>query len=421
MEIGGGAAGEADAGGVPADVQRSMRAEADRLLDFARLSRTARGFGWLGDRGELLDRPLELWITCRMTHSAVLGLLTGRSEFAALVDHGVTALRTVFRDERHGGWFATVDGATAAPVDASKQAYAHAFVLLAASSTVVAGRPGARELLDEARAVHEEHFWNESKTRVWESFSADWSTTEPYLGINPVMHTVEAFLAVHDVTGEQVYLERAEEMSRQVARWAGEREWRIPEHFDLDGAPLPDYNRERPADPFRPYGATVGHALEWSRLLLSVGATRAAAGAAYDTGLVQAAVSLADRAVSDGWATDGADGFVYTTDWDGRPVVRARMHWVLCEAIAAAYAVGLVTRENRWDDLAVDWWRYARRYLIDAEHGSWRHELDDANRPAHETWVGKPDVYHALQMCLLVGDGLPLAPSFATALSRRPG
>jgi len=402
------------------DVAAQLRAEADRLLDFGLRSRVERGFGWLDDTGGVLPRPLELWVTCRMTHSAALGLLTGRAEFAAMVDHGVRALRTAFRDADHGGWFARIDGATGAVVDGSKEAYAHAFVLLAASSAVVAGRPGAVELLDEAREVHDAHFWIAAKTRVRESFSADWTTTEPYLGINSVMHTVEAFLAVHDVTGEAVYLDRAESMTRQTADWARARDWRIPEHFDADGTVLPDYNRDRATDPFRPYGATVGHGLEWSRLALSVVAARRSLDSSYDGGeLVTAASELAGRAVADGWAADGADGFVYTTDWDGRPVVRARLHWVVCEAIAAAYALHRVTGEQRWAADVVTWWRYAQQHLIDTERGSWHHELSASNQVAHETWEGKPDIYHALQMCLLVGDELPLAPSFATALAAR--
>ncbi len=400
------------------EVAGAMRAEADRLLDFALASRVEHGFAWLDDAGRPTDRPLELWLTCRMTHVAALGLLSGRREFAELVDHGVHALSGAFHDLTHGGWFASISSGK--PVDDRKQAYPHAFVLLAASSAVVAGRPGAAELLALARQVHEEHFWVASKNLVQESFSADWSSSEPYLGVNATMHTVEAFLAVHDVTGESHYLDRAEAMTLQVARWARARDWRIPEHFDADGRLLPDYNRERPADPFRPFGATVGHGLEWSRLALSVRASRMRASASYNGDeLATAATELADRAVADGWAVDGADGFVYTTDWDGQPVVRARMHWVVCEAIGAAYALGLVTGEKRWRDSVLTWWRYAQEHLIDTEHGSWHHELDEHNHVAHGTWVGKPDVYHALQICLLVGDALPLAPSFATAVAER--
>ena len=45
----------------------------------------------------------------------------------------------------------------------------------------------------------------------------------------------------------------------------------LPEHFTADWEPVPDYHRDDPAHPFRPYGVTVGHLLEWSRLTLLLG------------------------------------------------------------------------------------------------------------------------------------------------------
>ena len=39
------------------------------------------------------------------------------------------------------------------------------------------------------------------------------------------------------------------------------------------GTVLPDYNRDEPLHPFRPYGATFGHSLEWSRFLLQLDAS----------------------------------------------------------------------------------------------------------------------------------------------------
>ena len=50
--------------------------------------------------------------------------------------------------------------------------------------------------------------------------------------MNTTMHTVEAFLALHDVTGESRYLDRAKAIALQVAEWARPRDWRFPEHFD---------------------------------------------------------------------------------------------------------------------------------------------------------------------------------------------
>lgn len=90
------------------------------------------------------------------------------------------------------------------------------------------------------------------------------------------------------------------------------------------------------------------------------------------------------------------------------------MHWVLCEALAAAAALHRRTGDTRHAEHYERWWRHARRHLIDAERGSWHHELGPDLLPAATVWAGKPDVYHAVQACLL--PRLPLAPSLAVAL-----
>ena len=128
--------------------------------------------------------------------------------------------------------------------------------------------------------------------------------------------------------------------------------------------------------------------------------------------LLPAAAALFDRAVLDGWAVDGADGFVYTTDWDGNPVVRDRMHWVVAEGIAAAAALPTRTGDDRYADLAATWWAYAERYLFDRTYGSWHHQLDASNQVIDTVWPGA-DLYHAVQATVI--PRLPLAPSLATA------
>ena len=134
---------------------RWLEGETDRLLGFGRRSMVpSGGFARQTDAGEAQDGPAELWITCRMTHVYALGELLGRPGCAGLVDHGITALREVFADREHGGWFAEVRG-PGEPADATKAAYPHAFVVLAASSATVAGRPGAAELLADALAVQQ--------------------------------------------------------------------------------------------------------------------------------------------------------------------------------------------------------------------------------------------------------------------------
>jgi mannose/cellobiose epimerase-like protein (N-acyl-D-glucosamine 2-epimerase family) len=401
---------------VPGDPAYLAAQRAD-LLRFAAGARHELGFGYLDERGAVDgSRPVELWITCRMTHVLSLGTMAGEppapggpdgSALSDLARHGVVALRGPLRDRENRGWFAAVDAT--GPVTPAKQAYGHAFVVLAAASASAAGVPGADDLLAEALLV-QDRFWQDDHGLVVDEWDRGWERLDDYRGVNANMHTVEAYLAAGDVTGETRWHKRAGRIAATVAGWARTTGWRVPEHFDTSWRPLPEHHRDRPADPFRPYGATVGHGLEWARLLVAVDATLAQP----PPELVGAAVRLFDRAVTDGWDVDGATGFVYTTDWDGRPVVRARMHWVLAEAVAAAEVLGRVTGERRYGEWRDRWWRWADEHLVDHEHGSWHHELDTRNVPAGRTWPGKPDVYHAYQAALL--PALPVVPSFAAAL-----
>src|SRR3712207_2885650 len=127
-----------------------------------------------------------------------------------------------------------------------------------------------------------------------------WTRTDPYRGVNANMHSVEALLAATDATGDLRWAERARRIAERVVGWARENEWRIPEHFDADWSPQPELNRDRPDDQFKPYGATPGHGLEWSRLLLQLDATLTGtpeAPARVDRGvdLAGAAAALYDR------------------------------------------------------------------------------------------------------------------------------
>ena len=387
--------------------------QARGLVDFARASvRPEGGFWWLDDRGAPdPSEPLHTWIACRMTHVFALAHLRGEPDTAAVVDHGIASLTGLLRDPDHDGWFASV-GFDGAPIDAGKAAYPHSFVVLAASTATRAGRPGARELLDEALAIVSRYFWDEQAGRTLESWSRDWSTPEDYRGANSSMHMVEAFLAAGDATGDPRWFERARRIcAHLIDDVAAHRDWRLPEHFTADWTPQLDYNEQQPADQFRPYGYTIGHLLEWSRLLLQV----ESALADPPPWLLADARSLFDTAVRRGWAVDGADGFVYTLGWDDLPVVRERMHWVLAEAIGAAAVLAARTGEDEYSRWYRAFWEYAQRYLIDTEDGAWRQELDPQNRPASTVWRGKPDVYHAYQATLL--PLLPVTPSLAAGVT----
>ena len=246
-----------------------------------------------------------------------------------------------------------------------------------------------------------------------DAWDRDWTTPSSYRGLNATMHAVEAMLAAADATGDQVWVERTARVCDWLVELAEAHDHRLPEHFDEQWRPLLDFNRDRPDDPFRPFGATVGHALEWSRLLLDLESVRPFPQA------LPTARALFERAVADGWSADGAPGFVYTTDWTGRPVVRERMHWVVAEAIGAASTLAALTGEASYDDWARLWWAHVEECFVDRERGSWHHQLDPTNRPVATVWPGKPDLYHAVQ-ATLVGR-LPVSASFGGAIRKLRG
>ncbi|MGY2003367.1 AGE family epimerase/isomerase [Blastococcus sp. SYSU DS1024] len=382
----------------------------DRLLDFAARSRLPDGFGYLGPDGALLaDRPQEGWIVARMTHVFGLAALLGRPGADDLARHGVEALRSgPLHDPVHGGWCATAD-------DGTKAAYVHAFVVLAGATATAAGIHGGRALLDEALGVWHDRFWDEDAGLAVEEWDRTWTRLDGYRGANANMHGVEAVLAAADAVDDAALAARLRGQAlrsteRVVHGFARVRDWRLPEHFTPGWEPLPEHNAAHPADPFRPYGVTVGHQFEWARLAVHLRA------ALPDPPgwLLDDAVALFDAAATRGWAADGADGFPYTLDWDDRPVVGARMHWVLCEAVAAAAVLARVTGEPGYRALADRWRAHGEERFADPVTGSWHHELTPSGEVAEGTWAGQPDAYHLAQMLLVVDR--PVRGSIAAAL-----
>ena len=368
------------------------------------------GAAWLSDDGSpWLDRGVETWITCRTVHVYSIGVLLGLPGSRPVAEAALAGLLGPLRDDEHGGWYSSV-GADLTPAP-GKTAYAHAFAVLAGSSATTAGLTGGPQLLADALATFEKWFWDEAAGKAVDAWDTTFSTLDPYRGINANMHTVEALLAAADVTGERVWLDRAARIGAFAASSAAGNGWRLPEHFTADWVPCPELNADQPDDRFKPYGATVGHGLEWSRLMLHLEAA-GAEGADW----VAAARGLFARATTDGWAVDGTDGFVYTTDWLGTPVVRDRMHWVAAEAIGAAAALEQRTGEPQYADWYARIWDYVDRSVIDHQHGSWHHQLTPDNIPVATVWPGKADLYHAFQATLI--PRLPLAPSLATAIAR---
>ena len=372
------------------------------------------GSYWLGDDGTpWKDRNRETWITCRMTHVYSLAAFTGHAGAEALVDAGLKGLTGELHDDANGGWYAAVtpDGDHIG----IKQCYAHAFVLLAASSATLLGRPGAAELLADAQQVFLKRFWDDEIGLSVDTWNEDFTELDAYRGLNANMHSVEAFLAVADVTGDETWRTRAGRIIDHVVGWAEANNWRIPEHFHEDWSVDLECNADKKDDQFKPYGATPGHGIEWARLITQYALSASGLAESRKAQLVDVAENLFHRAVTDGWNADGAPGIVYTTDWNGVPVVHDRMHWTLAEAINTSSVLAHVTGKAEYADLYSTFLRYADEYVIDHVNGSWFHQLDRTNQPIGTVWPGKSDLYHATQsMMIPLGD-----PSMSIAVAAR--
>lgn len=385
-----------------------LRARADALLGFFEPASVdpAGGFAVLDTQGRPLPGgPCELHTTTRLVHAFALAALMGRPGAEAIVDHGLRHLWNGHRDPAHGGYFWSAgDGG-----DRRKQAYGHAFVLLAAASAKVAGHPDADRLLVDVSQVIEERFWDEQAGVSREEFEADWTPFSDYRGQNSNMHLTEALMAAYEATGEADYLGMAERIAAAIiGTHARAADWRVPEHFTAGWEVDPDYA----GDPtFRPFGTTPGHALEWARLLVQLWELT---GRAADW-MPEAARALFARAVREGWHPRG--GFVYTLDAEGRPHVPDRYWWPVCEGIGAAAALGAIDADPGYEAWYRRIWDVAARLFIDRVDGGWHPQIGPDDRPSARPFAGKPDIYHAAQACLIP----LLPPSVGLAVGLRDG
>jgi len=381
--------------------------QGQRLLEHYRGAQVAGGFGTLDDGGRLTGSSAVTIVTARMVHCYSVAALMGVPGAGVLADHGLAALLDgPLRDKAHDGWFESEDDAS------RKQAYVHAFVALAAASAVMASRSRADELCVAATGVIEQYFWLPDEGVMAPSFSADWHDDENYRGANANMHTTEAFLALADATGNDLWLERAlglvKRFGHDIART---HKYRLPEHFDTDWQMLPHYNVDQSTDDLRPWGMTPGHFAEWGGLLLKVEAALLERERAAPDWLCEDAMGLFDSAMALGWDVDGAPGMVYTIGWDNAVCVANRPWWVQVEAANTAYMLLRRTGERRFENVYRMIWDYTAHHIIDRDAGGWRPEIDRDGVRTQRVYPLREDLYHAFQAT--VTPLLPISSSLA--------
>jgi sulfoquinovose isomerase len=357
------------------------------------------GFHTLADDGTPNPGTMrQLHETCRMVHCFAIAHQLGLPGAERFVDHGMRYLWTAHRDPVHGGYFWGLDDT--GPVNPLKQAYGHAFVLLAASSAKVIGHPDADRLMEDVVGILKTRFWDQQAGATTEEYSRDWQALGSYRGQNSNMHLTEALMAAYEAFARPEFLQMAESIAGLfIDKHARAENWRVPEHYASDW----QIDRNYAGDPmFRPFGTTPGHALEWARLLVQLWSL----GGQNKPWLLAAAQGLFAKTTAIGWdATTG--GFYYTLDWEDRPNRPERYWWPCAEGIGAAAVLASVFPDDPLYEL---WyrriWGFVDAHLIDHTHGGWFAELDADLARVSTVFHGKPDIYHALQACLI-----PLLPA----------
>lgn len=376
--------------------------QANRLFDFFQRNsiNPKGGFHDLDTFGRPLDadNPLrQIHSTSRMVHCFAIGSLLGLPGSDEIVDHGMRYLWEHHRDKQNRGYFWSLDDN--GPRDDSKQAYGHAFVLLAASSAKLTGHPLADAMIADVTEVIETRFWDDKHGVTTEEYARNWAPISDYRGQNSNMHLTEALMAAYEATGNQAYLKKAGRIAQFIiGKHAASLDYRVAEHFSQNW----ELDREYLGNEmFRPSGTTPGHWLEWSRLLYQLWIL----GHKSESWLTSAARQLFHRSVELGWdKTQG--GFFYTLDWDNTPKMREKLWWPVCEAIGASAFLTNFDRDPYFEIWYRRFWDFAANHLIDHENSGWRPELKEDLAPTERLFRGKPDIYHAVQACLI-----PLFPT----------
>lgn len=379
-----------------------LKQQAKQILDFydPRAINPGGGFSDLDENGQPFGDVRALHSTTRMVHCFAIAQLLQRPGAADIVDHGMQYIWKKHRDTRFGGYIWSLGDS--GPLDVTKQAYGHAFVLLAAASAKCVGHPLADKLLADVTDVINHKFWEPVPGAVSEEYAQDWSPISTYRGQNSNMHMTEALMAAFEATGEKDYLHKAKSIAGHIIRHhAAAHDYSVAEHFRADWTLDLDY---KGSDMFRPAGTTPGHWLEWARLLLQLWALDGK----QEAWLPQASARLFKAAVERGWDKDKG-GFFYTLDWNNVPALRQKLWWPATEGIGAAAFLAATTKEPFYDEWYERIWRFCDAHFIDHAKGSWFHELGDDLKPITCFFNGKPDIYHALQCCLI-----PLYPAEAS-------
>lgn len=289
------------------------------------------------------------------------------------------------------------------PLDMTQQAYGYAFVLLAYAAVQQAGIAERRDKIAQTFTLLEQRFWQAEYGLYADEISPQ-GVLSSYRGQNANMHLCEAMLAAYHATGESRYIERANQLARNITfRQATLTNGQVWEHYTEQFQPDWEYNKNDPKNLYRPWGFQPGHQTEWAKLLLQLNRIQP------DPALVEKARYLFDVAFDSAWDAESG-GLVYGYDPKGNWCDDDKYFWVQAESFAAAALLFQQTAEPRYLAAYHQLWAYSWQHLVDHKYGAWYRLLNRRNQrySNEKSSAGAKCDYHTLCACLDVLAAMPV-------------
>jgi len=325
---------------------------------------------------------------------------TADKDYKDWVRHGLRYLEEVHFQPETGGYAWLIENGEVA--DATNHCYGLAFVIVAASTALLAGVEEGRVTLDKAWDLMEAHFWDAKYGLYCDEANVNFTVIDLYRGQNANMHSCEAMLWAYEATHEPRFMERAQLLADNITRrQAAKADDLVWEHYDEQWEVDWKYNLDDPKNLFRPWGFQPGHQTEWAKLLLIMNRL------APQDWYVPRARELFDEALAKAW-DDENGGICYGFAPDGSVCDGDKYFWVQAESFAAAALLAEATGEQVYKDWYERIWAYSWEHMVDHEYGAWfriltqdNQKIDDLKSPA-----GKTD-YHTMGACYEVLRGAP--------------
>lgn len=344
--------------------------------------------------GHIYDGKHKMVVsTARFIFNFSAGKLLGGPDWChSAAHHGVDFLLEHHRQEDAGYPWLLAGREVADPL---RTCYGHAFVLFALATATKADVPRAGNHIRETFDLIDDRFWEDEHGLCRGKLDENWNETENYRGQNANMHMCEALIAAYEATGDELFLDRAYTIAERLAlELADAGNGLLWEHYTADWEHDWEYNRDRPAHMFRPWGYQPGHLMEWTKLLLTLDEYVEA------NWLVERARRFFDAAVENGWDGDNG-GFIYNFDREGAAIVDDKYYWELAEGFAAAARLAEATGDEKYWDWYDRIWEYAWENMINQKYGNWYFKLT-ADNEVHEDVDASPSAktdYHPLAGC----------------------